>query len=110
MNKYDLYIAHLTFNRPDGSVFEENSPVLILDPRRYLVLAVKGTSHWVRKCNNRDYDIQKYEGTGLNQDTVIMFDYPLLISKNNLLYKIGRLNDYDIQYVDKVVTDIIKNN
>ena len=39
-----------------------------------------------------------------------MFDYPLQISKNNLLYKIGRLNDYDIQYVDKVVTDIIKNN
>lgn len=110
MNKYDLYVAHLGFDLPDGTHIEENNPVLILDPNRGLVLIVKCTHHWVRKCNYYDYDIQDYTGTGLNKDTVIMFDYPILIERSNLLYRIGKLNEYDIKYVDKVVNDIIESN
>ena len=109
MEKYDIYVAHLSFNS-NGNIIEENTPVLILDPNRLLVLLVKCTHHWVRMCNELDYDIQEYSGTGLNRDTVIMFDYPLHIDKNNLLYKIGKLNNYDIQYVKRVADSIILNN
>lgn len=45
MNKYDIYVAHLRFKKPDGSILEENNPILILDPNNLIVIAVKCTSH-----------------------------------------------------------------
>lgn len=109
MNKYDIYVAHLRFKKPDGSILEENNPILILDPNNLIVIAVKCTSHWVRLCNNADYLIKNYKGTGLNRETVIMFDYPMRITLEDILYKIGKLNNFDIKWVDNYVNNLLKN-
>lgn len=108
MNKYDIYLARLSLVKSDGSAFEEISLVLILDPSKLLVLAVKCTSHWVRQCNDYDYLIQKWSEAGLHKETVIMFDYPFNLDRSAIIRKVGRLDPYDIQWVDKLVNEIIK--
>lgn len=38
-----------------------------------------------------------------------MFDYPMRITLEDILYKIGKLNNFDIKWVDNYVNNLLKN-
>lgn len=65
---------------------------MILDPKTNLVLVVKCTHHWVRQNNQNDYLIWNWKNAGLNEESVLMLDYPLEIEMKDLKYKIGHLD------------------
>jgi mRNA-degrading endonuclease toxin of MazEF toxin-antitoxin module len=68
-------------------------PVLILD-HRVAVLCLKMTTHSPR--TKHDYQVTVLQGTGLIKDTVIRTDKMLRLSKENLIKRIGALQETDM--------------
>lgn len=97
MNKWDVYIADVPFEDIQQSKIR---PVIVLEDNVILVLCIKLTTH---SPHRGEYQLAYWKEAGLSQPTTVRIQKILSLDKTNFKKKIGKVSDYDIIQIQKLI-------
>ena len=110
MNKYDIYLATVSFIDRDGVQMSKVRPVMILNSTTAVPIASPITSHSPRAKYNGDYAIQDWKQAGLSKPSTLRLNYVVDNSNGVFLKQIGRLSTLDIQNIKKLLPQVSPKN
>lgn len=103
MQKWEIWLAKVRFeDKPDEYKYR---PVLIIDNENIYIVSFKMTSQKPRNNYFGEYSVKFFKEAGLHKQTVIRLSKKLLLHKNELVNKIGRLHPFDINEVIKILSN-----
>ena len=100
MEKYDVYLANVSYIDSENNINYKIRPVMILDNNTVIPLANPITSHVPRLYMNGDYWIQDWQEAGLTRPSTLRLNYIVDDSNGELLRKIGHISDEDIANIE----------
>ncbi|MBQ9211366.1 MAG: type II toxin-antitoxin system PemK/MazF family toxin [Clostridia bacterium] len=89
---WEIWWAYVAFDEGDGG---KERPVLVLEDGTVYVIALMITSHEQRNVYG-EYDITKWQSAGLKKPSTIRVTRKLELSEDDLIYKMGELQPFDI--------------
>lgn len=94
-NRWEIWKANVRFEEKNGS---KPRPVLILDEKRMIVVALKMTSHGPRyKKLEGEYEVFRWKEAGLEKPTVIQCSKLLQLQHSDMIdFQYGKLTAVDI--------------
>ena len=106
MNKYDIYLADVSWINPNGEIESKIRPVMIYDSSSIIPLSHPITSHSARPNYFGDYTIIKWREASLRVPSTLRLDIIIDNINGRLLRQIGRLDSYDIQRIEDLLQRI----
>lgn len=106
MNRYDIYLADVSWTNPDGTIESKVRPVMIYDTISAIPLSHPITSHQARPNYSGDYTIVKWREAGLRVPSTLRMDIIIDNINGVILRQIGRLDEYDIQRIEDLLQRI----
>lgn len=93
LNPWEVWFAKFPYEEEDGRF--SRRPVIVLHATANAVLVVKVTCHDFRRCDSYDVILHNWKNAHLNRPSVARVSKTMEISPENLVMKIGTLQNED---------------
>lgn len=104
MNKWEIWWANVIFEDDLSQI--KRRPVIIIDDRISIVLAIKITSHEPRSRFSGEYRLVHWEAAGLRKESTARCAKLLRLEGSDFVSKIGRLHPVDIAAIQTIISQI----
>lgn len=94
---WEIWYAKVKFD--DDPSIVKNRPVVILEDKKAYLLSLKVTSAPPRNNYYGEYQLIKWQESGLKKPSTVRISKKLKLYDNDMCYKIGRLHPVDIMKI-----------
>lgn len=108
MNKGEVWFVEFPLEEDPSRIL--NRPVIVLDENLLGVLSVKITKHKVRKEDPYDTPIIYWQEASLRLASTARVSKVTLLAKDSFIFKIGDLHPDDLDTVEKMYKQFLKDN
>lgn len=108
MNKGEVWFVEFPLEEDPSRIL--NRPVIVLDENLLGVLSVKITKHKVREEDPYDIPIIYWQEASLRLASTARVSKVTLLAKDSFIFKIGDLHPDDLDTVEKMYKQFLKDN